>query len=100
MIDQLIGNIQGMWVRLQLTWRLLNDDRVPVWTKIIPVIAFLYIISPLDILPDVLLGMGQIDDFVVLISGLELFERMIPVHIVEEHRQRLLVEHTEQEEQI
>jgi uncharacterized membrane protein YkvA (DUF1232 family) len=86
MLDQLMANVQGFWFRAKLTWRLLQDDRVPMWAKAIPVVAVLYMFSPIDILPDFLLGFGQIDDFMIIIGGMELFERMIPAEIVEEHR--------------
>ena len=86
MLDQLIANLQGFWFRAQLTWRLLQDDRVPMWVKAIPIAAMLYIFSPIDLIPDFLLGFGQIDDFMLILGGMELFERMIPAEIVEEHR--------------
>lgn len=86
MLDQLMANLQGFWFRTQLTWRLLQDERVPLWVKAIPVVAVLYLFSPIDILPDFLLGFGQIDDFMLIIGGMELFERMVPSEIVEEHR--------------
>lgn len=92
MFDQFFNNLQGLWLRIRLTWRLLNDDRVPVWTKVIPMLTFAYLFSPIDVLPDVFLVLGQFDDFVVLYGGLELFERAVPEEVVEEHRQRLLDE--------
>ena len=89
MIDQLIGNFQGFWTRARLTWRLLQDDRVPLWLKAIPVGAVLYLFSPIDVLPDVFLALGQIDDLMILIGGMELFERFAPADVVAEHRLQL-----------
>jgi uncharacterized membrane protein YkvA (DUF1232 family) len=86
MIDEIIGNFQKFWLRIRLTWRLINDDRVPFWTKAIPVAAFLYLFSPLDILPDIFIVLGQIDDFVILVAGMEVFERLAPADVVAEHR--------------
>lgn len=92
MFDQVITYLENLWMRLRLTWRLLNDDRVPLWTKAIPVLTFAYLFSPLDLMPDVFLVAGQIDDAVILYGGLELFERMVPAELVAEHKQRLLDE--------
>ncbi|MDQ7027418.1 MAG: DUF1232 domain-containing protein [Anaerolineae bacterium] len=89
MIAQLIANFQGFWFRVRLTWRLVQDDRVPMWLKAIPVAAILYLFSPFDIIPDVFIAIGQIDDIVILIGGMELFERLAPADIVEEHRLKL-----------
>ena len=86
MIDQLIGNFQAFWTRVRLTWRLLQDDRVPLWLKAIPVASVLYLFSPIDVLPDVFLAIGQIDDLMILIGAMELFERFAPADVVAEHR--------------
>ena len=38
----------------KLIWRLLLDGRVSLWTKLIPAAAVLYVLSPVDFIPDVL----------------------------------------------
>lgn len=86
MIEQIIANFQGFWFRVRLTWRLLQDDRVPIWLKVIPFGAFLYLFSPIDIIPDVFLVIGQVDDIMILVGSMELFERFAPADIVAEHR--------------
>ncbi|MEZ4669567.1 MAG: YkvA family protein [Anaerolineae bacterium] len=75
--------------QLRLTWRLMRDPRVPLWTKAIPIITLGYILSPLDLIPDVLPIIGQIDDLGVLLAGLRLFEAFIPEDIVQQHRLEL-----------
>ena len=89
MIDQLIANFQGFCTRARLTWRLMQDDRVPMWLKAIPVASVLYLFSPIDVLPDVFLAFGQIDDVMILIGAMELFERFAPADVVAEHRLQL-----------
>ena len=47
---------------------LLRDPKIPFWAKAaIPAIAAAYVISPVDIIPDFLLGVGQIDDIGVIL---------------------------------
>lgn len=70
---------------LRLVWRLLLDRRVPLWAKGIPLAAVIYVLSPLDLIPDVLLGLGQLDDLGILLGGLRLFRSVIPEYIVQEH---------------
>ena len=72
--------------QIRLTWALLRDPRVPIWAKAIPVIGIIYVLSPLDFIPDVLIGLGQLDDLAIVIGGMRLFASAVPEYIVEEHR--------------
>ncbi|MBZ0291844.1 MAG: DUF1232 domain-containing protein [Anaerolineae bacterium] len=71
---------------LRLTWRLLRDPRVPIWTKIFPFLGLIYVISPLDFIPDVIIGLGQLDDLGIIFAGLRLFKRLVPADLLEEHQ--------------
>ncbi len=73
----------------QLVWRLLNDARVPVMAKLIIPAVILYVLSPLDLIPDVLLGLGQLDDVAVIFLGVRFFIEMCPPDVVMEHRRAL-----------
>ncbi|MEL6151483.1 MAG: hypothetical protein AAFV33_25340 [Chloroflexota bacterium] len=68
-------------LQLKLTYRLMVDNRVSVYTKSIPVFILIYIISPIDLIPFI-----PIDDIAILLAGLKLFEELIPSYIVTEHR--------------
>jgi uncharacterized membrane protein YkvA (DUF1232 family) len=92
MLDMFLERLTAFWLSLRLTWRLVQDERVPMWTKAVPVLTVLYILSPIDFIPDFLLIIGQIDDIFILTAGLQLFERLAPFEIVEEHRQGLLTD--------
>lgn len=49
-------------------WPLMRDPKIPFWAKAaIPAIAAAYVISPVDLIPDFLLGVGQIDDIGVIL---------------------------------
>ena len=52
---------------LRLTVRLLREPGVPLLTKAFPILAALYVISPLDFVPDFLPVLGQIDDLGVIL---------------------------------
>jgi uncharacterized membrane protein YkvA (DUF1232 family) len=49
-------------------------------------ISILYVISPIDILPDVFVGLGQLDDMAILLLGTQLFIAVSPKDIVERIR--------------
>jgi uncharacterized membrane protein YkvA (DUF1232 family) len=83
--------ILGELVRnAQLVWRLLKDPRVPLPVKlIIPSVVGLYVLSPIDFIPDVLPIIGQIDDIAVILAGVALFIQLCPPDVVDEHRAAL-----------
>lgn len=56
-----------------LTANLLLDKQVPKKKKLVLSAAVLYILSPVDIIPDVVPVLGQVDDLVVLLKALSYF---------------------------
>jgi len=87
------GALTG-WIRdaarqASLAWRLFRDERVPLWSKVIPPAALAYVIFPLDIIPDVMIGLGQLDDLAVVLLGLKLFIELSPPDVVREHLRAL-----------
>jgi hypothetical protein len=59
----------------------------------LPLLALVYLISPIDLIPDFLLGAGQLDDFTVLVLVgvvLSRLARWAPAEIVNEHLTNLL----------
>ncbi len=80
----------GFWAEFirsfQLAWRLLRDHQVPLWAKLIPIAVLIYIVLPIDLLPDPILGLGQIDDLTLLIVGVQIFIAVSPRSLVRRHR--------------
>jgi uncharacterized membrane protein YkvA (DUF1232 family) len=66
--------------------RLMWDSRVPYSAKLVPILTILYILSPIDLVPDVALGLGQLDDLAVFLLGTQLFIAVSPKDIVERVR--------------
>ncbi|MCL6582551.1 MAG: DUF1232 domain-containing protein [bacterium] len=70
---------------LKLFFRLFLDSRVPVYLKLFLIGIFLYIISPIDLVPDFLLPViGGFDDLIALIVGLKIFLSCSPPEVVRE----------------
>lgn len=88
-VGALMNWLKDFFQQFQLAWRLLLDNRIPAATKIIPFATMAYLISPIDLVPDVALGLGQLDDIAILLIGLRLFIDVCPPDIVEEHRREL-----------
>jgi len=70
--------------QLRLSIRLLQDARVPLIIRAIPFLGLLYLVSPIDLLTDIALPLGLLDDIVVIIATLTLFITLVPQAIVRE----------------
>jgi uncharacterized membrane protein YkvA (DUF1232 family) len=81
--------LRALWHQIWLTLRLMRDSRVPLWVKGIPVAALVYVLSPIDLLPDVIVGLGQLDDLGLMLAAMRLMESFTPEYIVSEYRQRI-----------
>ena len=81
----LVAWVQDIVRQARLAWRLFFDERVPLWAKLIPPAALAYVLFPIDIIPDVMLGLGQLDDIAVLLIGVKLFVEVAPQDVVREH---------------
>ena len=72
---------------LILVIRLMFDRRVSTTAKLIPLILVLYIISPIDLIPDMFVPLGIVDDLTLFVIGLQLFIHSAPRAVVQEYRQ-------------
>jgi len=78
--------LQDVARQARLAWRLICDQRVPMWTKLVPSAALVYVISPVDFIPAAVMpGLGQLDDLAVLLIGVKLFIELAPPEVVREH---------------
>ena len=81
--------IRALMERAGLSWRLFWDGRVSFLNKLIPVGTLAYIVSPIDLVPELLLGplapLGLLDDVGILALGLGLFIQAAPTDLVQEH---------------
>lgn len=79
----------GFWKSVirefRLAWRLLWDYRVPLWNKLVPFAALLYIIFPFDFVSDLVPVLGQLDDLGVLVLGIKTFNNLVAGPIVRQH---------------
>ena len=72
----------------KLAWKLFRDPNVSPWLRFgLPLIGLVYLISPIDILPDVVPVLGQLDDVAVLMLLTQLFITLAPDNIVNMYRQ-------------
>ncbi|MFC2023511.1 YkvA family protein [Chloroflexota bacterium] len=81
-----MGLFQSIMYQGRLVWRLLNDKRISSWLKLVPLVGLVYLLSPIDLIPDLMLpGLGQLDDLAVILLTLKLFVELCPPGVVRDH---------------
>jgi uncharacterized membrane protein YkvA (DUF1232 family) len=78
--------LRMLFSQMRLTGRLLREPRVPLTAKVVPMLAALYLVSPLDFIPDLFPLIGQLDDVTLSLIALATFLRMCPAGPVAFHR--------------
>ena len=58
-----------------------KDDRTPLYAKITALSSIIYLISPADIIPDIIPFAGYIDDIVVVPFLIDLSTKLLPLEI-------------------
>jgi uncharacterized membrane protein YkvA (DUF1232 family) len=77
--------LRELLARARLAWQLFTDRQVPLANKIIPAAAVLYVLSPVDLLPDLVPGLGQMDDLAIVLLALKLFIDAAPAEARRRH---------------
>jgi uncharacterized membrane protein YkvA (DUF1232 family) len=82
---EVVDLIRRLPTYVRLVWALLRDGRVPAQQKLILAGIGAYLFFPIDLIPDFVPVLGQLDDLAVVLLGLDLFIRSAPADVVEEH---------------
>lgn len=65
-----------------------RTDRTPRSAKVVIALVVAYAVSPIDPIPDVIPGLGYVDELVVLPVGVVIARWLIPEEIIDECRER------------
>ena len=84
---RLIKRIYALPLRrkIGLAGSLWRDDRIPLGIRLIPPALVLYLAMPLDLIPDFIPVIGQLDDVLVVLAGVSLLLRFVGRDVLEEH---------------
>ena len=63
---------------------MIRDPRVPPYVKAVPFLLLLYLVSPIDIIPDVIPVLGYLDDVVITLLAFMLILKLTSVRVVED----------------
>jgi uncharacterized membrane protein YkvA (DUF1232 family) len=80
----------GRLGKLFLLWRSLSKDgRTPLATKVFPWAALLYLLVPIDIVPDFVPLLGQLDDVGIIVLLVTIAMKVIPKDLWQEHDKKV-----------
>ncbi len=74
--------------RLKLIVRLMGDNRVSPFLKLLPIASLIYLISPVDLVMGIP-GVSALDDMALISLGAYLFIEFCPPDVVQEHMKQL-----------
>ncbi|MCC7191673.1 MAG: DUF1232 domain-containing protein [Phycisphaeraceae bacterium] len=77
------GSLLMLWPRIRLYARSMFDSRTPWWSRLVALMAVIYILSPIDFVPDIIPFAGWIDDMVIAPLLLALALWAIPVEVIQ-----------------
>ena len=90
--DIVVSSKGGVWrdlvLRLKLIVRLMGDNRVNPFLKLLPVGSLIYLLFPFDLI-SVIPGVSALDDMAIVSLGAYLFIEFCPPDVVQEHMQKL-----------
>jgi uncharacterized membrane protein YkvA (DUF1232 family) len=86
MVEKLRAWSQKAKREVQVYRRVSRDPRTPRAAKLLLGLAVLYLLSPVDLVPDFIPVLGQLDDIVVVPLLVMLALSLVPADIVEECR--------------
>src|SRR2546426_7094800 len=88
-MTEVVDIIRRLPTYIRLVWALIRDGRVPAQQKLILVGIAAYLVLPIDLIPDFVPVLGQLDDLAVVLLGLDLFIRSAPQAVVDDHMARI-----------
>ncbi len=59
-------------------WKLFKHPQTPRPAKLVAIAVLAYVVSPIDLIPDVIPILGQLDDLTIIASGVVMVTRLTP----------------------
>lgn len=79
--------IAGLWMRFKkeilLVWAMLRNPLAPLSAKIVALLAVVYIVAPIDFVPDFIPILGWMDDGLMVYLLIKLAFKLLPTELYE-----------------
>ena len=80
--------IQNLKTEVHALYLASKEPRVPWYAKALMALIIGYAICPIDLIPDFIPVLGQLDDLIIVPAGIALVVKMIPKSVMEECRRK------------
>ena len=81
------GSLSDFFQNFVIAWKLMRDGRVsPLLRFGVPILALVYVLFPIDVIPDVIPGLGQLDDIGIVLLALQMLVQFVSPDIVDDYR--------------
>lgn len=84
--SRLNNTIAGIKKELDVLRCVARHPRLPLRCKLLAGFLVAYALSPIDLIPDFIPVLGQLDDLIVIPAGLWILYKMVPADIMDEAR--------------
>ena len=74
----------------RLLWRALRHPLAPGWLKPALALVLLYVVSPIDLIPDVLPVIGVVDDLVLIPLAIRFIVKRLPARLLQDIEGRVV----------
>ncbi len=74
------GPVEKIWDKVQVLWRFIKDPEVAWAKKATAVGSLVYLISPLDAVPDFIPGSGLLDDVAVILFVVQMLAESLKAY--------------------
>ena len=88
MLARLRAWAQELKAQLLTLWFCRRDPRTPWYAKAFAALVVAYAFSPIDLIPDFIPVLGQLDDLIIVPLGIYLALRMIPQPVLADARRK------------
>ena len=86
-LGRLASKSGRFWTEAYVLYLAARDSRVPFYARIAAAGFAIYVISPIDIVPDPIPLIGIVDDFIIIPIGLIVVRSLVPEYLRLEHQE-------------
>lgn len=81
----MLKRLLAIWMLVRndarVLWRALRHPEAPRWLKVGTAMLVLYLVSPIDLVPDALPLIGVVDDLVIIPAAIRAMLKRLPAHV-------------------
>lgn len=84
----MIKKLFGLKNEIPTLWYAFFNKQTPLLSKIVLALSVLYVVSPVDFVPDFVAGLGILDDLILAPSLMMVAKKFIPEEIIDTSEQK------------